>query len=326
MPNERKRKRLDFTIATLISAALLAAVGITALAQDDSGGMPQPGASPSASASPAASPAASPSAQPSPSPTLATQRQVFIAQLNGVNGSGASGTARIVVDGETMGIQIEASGLAPGVMHEQHIHGGSQCPGFSADQNGDGFVDSREAEPIAGPIVFPLSLDLPRQTGTAENGAAGQAGNFPIASATGTVNYIQASPLSAILNALSQPGAAGASPSPTATATPGESPSPTGTLEILGSNPGSAVPTEAPGATPQPSPTESPGASPTATATPGASPTGTMGIAGNLESRVIEIHGIDSSTNLPPTVQSDSGKPAQVTLPVACGVIVRTQE
>jgi hypothetical protein len=45
----------------------------------------------------------------------------------------------------------------------------------------------------------------------------------------------------------------------------------------------------------------------------------------NLDHRVVMIHGIASSTALPDTVQSLDDIPAQVTLPVACGVIEQVQ-
>ncbi len=40
-----------------------------------------------------------------------------------------------------------------------------------------------------------------------------------------------------------------------------------------------------------------------------------------LEKRVIYVHGVASGTNLPASVQSLPGVPAQVTLPIACGKI-----
>lgn len=44
-----------------------------------------------------------------------------------------------------------------------------------------------------------------------------------------------------------------------------------------------------------------------------------------LDTRHIVVHGIAASTELPETVQSLGGLPAQVTLPVACGEIRRVQ-
>ncbi|HET8522481.1 MAG TPA: hypothetical protein VFL82_04550 [Thermomicrobiales bacterium] len=44
-----------------------------------------------------------------------------------------------------------------------------------------------------------------------------------------------------------------------------------------------------------------------------------------LDHRVVMIHGIASSTSLPDTVQSLDDIPAQVTIPVACGVIEQVQ-
>lgn len=43
----------------------------------------------------------------------------------------------------------------------------------------------------------------------------------------------------------------------------------------------------------------------------------------DLEKRVLYIHGVPSSTKLPKTVQSVGNIPAQVTLPIACGKIIK---
>ncbi|MBV6273385.1 hypothetical protein KVP09_10745 [Alcaligenaceae bacterium CGII-47] len=48
------------------------------------------------------------------------------------------------------------------------------------------------------------------------------------------------------------------------------------------------------------------------------------GQALDLDKRVLLIHGVAAETNLPPTVQSLGPIPAQVTLPIACGKIERT--
>lgn len=43
----------------------------------------------------------------------------------------------------------------------------------------------------------------------------------------------------------------------------------------------------------------------------------------NLEQRTVFLHGIESDASLPDTVQSIANVPAQTTLPIACGEIVR---
>lgn len=45
----------------------------------------------------------------------------------------------------------------------------------------------------------------------------------------------------------------------------------------------------------------------------------------DLDRRVVYIHGVPPSTKLPPSVASLDGIPAQVTLPIACGKIVRAE-
>lgn len=43
-----------------------------------------------------------------------------------------------------------------------------------------------------------------------------------------------------------------------------------------------------------------------------------------LEGRVVEIHGVPNTTSLPDTAQGMDGMSAQSSLPIACGVLVRT--
>lgn len=46
----------------------------------------------------------------------------------------------------------------------------------------------------------------------------------------------------------------------------------------------------------------------------------------NLGSRVVEIHGVPSSTTLPPTVQGVDGMSPQQSLPIACAVLTRSPD
>lgn len=67
-----------------------------------------------------------------------------------------------LVNGNTLHVSIEASGLEPDKVHPQHIHGinnplkNATCPGIDADTDGDGVISVREGLPSYGPIILPL--------------------------------------------------------------------------------------------------------------------------------------------------------------------------
>lgn len=84
------------------------------------------------------------------------------AKLRQLNGSGASGTAKAVVEGETIKhIEVHAKGLTPDAPHAQHIHYGEQaaneCPTLELDSNKDGRLDTLEGLPAYGPVVVSLN-------------------------------------------------------------------------------------------------------------------------------------------------------------------------
>ena len=56
--------------------------------------------------------------------------RVFRAHLEPLNNSGASGVAKLRLKGQTLNIRIDAKGLAPNLVHAQHIHGigNRECP------------------------------------------------------------------------------------------------------------------------------------------------------------------------------------------------------
>lgn len=100
--------------------------------------------------------------------SAAHEGAVYTANLNQLNDSGASGSATVTVsdDGETMTVQVNASGLAA-FPHAQHIHGivsgdtveASFCPPASADANGDGVIDVAEGAPSYGGVQVSLTTE-----------------------------------------------------------------------------------------------------------------------------------------------------------------------
>src|SRR5689334_19476403 len=108
---------------------ILLILGISAIVFAQQPGNSQPGVS--STSSPTSSPMSSPTSTGGAS-GQATSRQVYVVQLNPANPSlsSANGVARIVVDSGNFGIIVQASGVSPNMMHLQHIHPGTSCPGL----------------------------------------------------------------------------------------------------------------------------------------------------------------------------------------------------
>jgi hypothetical protein len=88
----------------------------------------------------------------------------FMATLNPVNGSGATGMATISMNGDQAQVKVSWSGLPAEFNggpypHVQHIHigGAGQCPTKSADKNNDGVISTTEGGPAYGGIGTTLS-------------------------------------------------------------------------------------------------------------------------------------------------------------------------
>ncbi|MGH8157335.1 MAG: hypothetical protein ACREPQ_04405 [Rhodanobacter sp.] len=129
-------------------------------------------------------------------------RVVYIAHLHSLNsvvtGRKAAGEARFVVDGDALVIAIDAHGLPPDMMHLQHFHGFADnrqatCPTAAADRNGDGIIDLKETEPMAGTTMVPFHAD-PVSMQIASD-------SYPRASAAGTFTYRKTVSLAAFTTA-----------------------------------------------------------------------------------------------------------------------------
>ena len=132
-------------------------------------------------------------------PGIANEPKVYVAQLFGANGTGVTGTARFVIDGDQFQASVEGQGLDPGIKHEMHIHAGATCPTVADDKNGDGYVDAEEGAAAAGGILIPLDGDLNSQN----------AGRIfaPTASADGSLFYAGSGRYSTMLQDLRGSGA-----------------------------------------------------------------------------------------------------------------------
>ena len=129
---------------------------------------------------------------PEPAPRVdAPEATTFFSLLQPSNGSGALGYAVATFD-ETAGtvrVQLEASGLEPGVEHPLHIHGFSDdrpslLPNYRLDADGDGFVEDPEGEVVVASVLLALTED-----GTVSSAAVGV--NFPQADAGGVLSLDQ---------------------------------------------------------------------------------------------------------------------------------------
>ncbi len=86
----------------------------------------------------------------------------YVVDLEPLNNSGVYGEVELKLKKNKLHIEIEASGLEPGKIHPQHIHGhdkpvkNATCPGIEADSNADGVISVQEGLPAYGPIILPL--------------------------------------------------------------------------------------------------------------------------------------------------------------------------
>lgn len=87
----------------------------------------------------------------------------FTAEMVQLNSSGVYADVDMkLIDGKTLVVTIEASGLEPGKPHPQHIHGfnkpvaDSACPTAENDTDGNGIITVGEGAAAFGPILLPL--------------------------------------------------------------------------------------------------------------------------------------------------------------------------
>lgn len=135
---------------------------------------------------------------------LGSGEKIFVALLRPMNveanGGPVRGVAVVKIDGDVVQVITAARGLAPNIVHMQHIHGFpsgafAACPSSTNDKDGNGVVDVVEGAASYGPILVPLDSDL--------NDLGHQ--TYPTASADGTIFYEQTGSLGAIGSTLGDP-------------------------------------------------------------------------------------------------------------------------
>lgn len=104
------------------------------------------------------------------------------------SGLNVTGTATLELQSKKLTAHITASGLSPNLPHLMHIHGviGAQndCPSSSADENGDGFIDTVDGLPDYGPVLVTFST-----TGDTSAAAAFNLEVAAVADASGRIDY-----------------------------------------------------------------------------------------------------------------------------------------
>lgn len=107
--------------------------------------------------------------------------------LSQLNESGATGTAQVSLEGTSLMVSIQTSGLLADAPHAQHIHfqpgTPSQCPTM-ADAGDDGVLSVPEGQPSYGPIQIPLTTE-----GDFGADSAFAVDRFPVADAQGDVSF-----------------------------------------------------------------------------------------------------------------------------------------
>ncbi|TDW29204.1 CHRD domain-containing protein [Cryobacterium psychrophilum] len=125
----------------------------------------------------------------SPEPSGAHKTVTLSANLTELNGSGAFGTATVVVRNQKIKhVEVHASGLTPDAPHAQHIHFGDQarheCPTLPGDDaNEDGHLNTVEGIPAYGPVVVSLTT-----TGDTSPASVVDVARFPVSDA-GSYDY-----------------------------------------------------------------------------------------------------------------------------------------
>lgn len=105
-----------------------------------------------------------------------------------VGGSHVTGDVDFEVKGRKVTVEVEAQGLAPKLVHAQHIHGvgDSECPTKEArnDRKDDGIIDTSEGLPDYGPITVSLTT-----TGDTSPASGLAVDRFPLANKSGELDY-----------------------------------------------------------------------------------------------------------------------------------------
>ncbi|WP_108662417.1 calcium-binding protein [Acuticoccus kandeliae] len=119
------------------------------------------------------------------SENIENAEDVYVTDLTGLNQSGATGTAYLLRNGDSLTVAVAAQGMTPNEAHFQHIHGtfggdgspsDAMTPTLAQDTDGDGYVEVSEGAATYGDILIPL---------------VDEAGDAPVADANGNVYFVR---------------------------------------------------------------------------------------------------------------------------------------
>jgi len=122
-----------------------------------------------------------------PSTAFAAEES-YMAELDPLNSSEASGHAKVMMDGNQITVHIESHGHSVGLPHAQHIHFGEEarheCPNMDDDDDGNGIIQTVEGQPAYGPVQVSLTTegDVSPESGLAVE-------RFPVGESDGAVHY-----------------------------------------------------------------------------------------------------------------------------------------
>ena len=108
-----------------------------------------------------------------------------------------AGTALVSVVGDTITVNILATGTDANITHYAYIKQGSSCPPATDPNDADGVIDAIEAQSFTGPILVLLGSDISSLS------AAQNAGGYPYSDQEGNINYTGTGSYSSLVNDLS---------------------------------------------------------------------------------------------------------------------------
>src|ERR1700712_2526866 len=97
---------------------------------------------------------------------VAANAQSYTAVLSPLNGSNVNGIASLLLSGNFLTVQLDATGLEPNQVHLEHIHGlldqsslpiDSRIPTLAQDTDHDNFIELDEGATTYGPILLQLT-------------------------------------------------------------------------------------------------------------------------------------------------------------------------
>jgi Cu/Zn superoxide dismutase len=102
-------------------------------------------------------------------PGFFEEAEPFDVAITSLNESGVDGTAHLELLGDLLMVELNLTGLEPGV-HPMHIHGlesgDASCPTMDLDTNGNGYIELEEGLPAYGPVLVPLGMPTVGEDGT----------------------------------------------------------------------------------------------------------------------------------------------------------------